>query len=71
MRQRAGQGALWVMIQKYIQEYKTTRCGQENKDMEKREDEERVCCDQDGFGCISLAQLMPRCVAFSGFTKSP
>ena len=29
------------MIQKYIQEYKTTRCGQENKDMEKREDEER------------------------------
>ena len=38
---------------------------------EEREDEERVGCDQDGFGCISLAQLMPRCVAFSGFTKSP
>ena len=59
------------MIRENMDMYKTTRSGQKNKDMEKREDEERVCCDQDGFGCISLAQLMPRCVAFSGFTKSP
>ena len=51
--------------------YKTTRRGQENKDMERREYEESVCCDQDGFGCMSLAQFMPRCVAFSGFTKRP
>ena len=33
--------------------------------------EESVCCDQDGFGCMSLAQFMSRCVAFSGFTKRP
>ena len=39
---------------------KTTRSGQEKKDVEKRECEESVCCDQDGFGCLSLAQLMPR-----------
>ena len=53
----------------YIQDYK--KWSEKIKDVEKREDEERVSCDQDGFGCMSLAQLMPRCVAFSGFTKRP
>ena len=53
-----GQGVLWVMIQEYIHTYtdmyKTTKSGQENKHVEKREYEESVCCDQDGFGCMSL-----------------
>ena len=52
----------------YIQDYKKWSGKIKTR---KREDEERVGCDQDGFGCISLAQLMPRCVAFSGFTKRP
>ena len=54
----------------YTDIYKCTRSGQEKR-REKRECEESVCCDQDGFGCMSLAQFMPRCVAFSGFTKRP
>ena len=37
-----GQGILWVMIQAYTDIYKTTRSGQENKHVKKREYEESV-----------------------------
>ena len=38
----------------YTDIYKTTRSGQENKHVEKREYKESVCCDQDGFGLYEM-----------------
>ena len=52
-------GVIYTSVQEVVRKIK----------MRKRENMKRVF--QDGFGCMSLAQFMPRCVAFSGFTKRP